>query len=189
MFRRSTCFTIAFATVTTAAAALTAGCKTAPSDEADRQSVVQRSESTVDWFTSRVTGLRRQIDDAAAYIVFPDVGEAGFIIGGTSGFGAVFDSNGQQIGWARLNAGSIGLQAGARGFRMLMVLEDQETLERFRNNRWSGNAGAVAVAGDSGGSAAAFSNGVAVYQGASSGLMAALNLGLGNIRYQPLSAE
>lgn len=165
------------------------GCKTTPSNEADRQSVVQRSESTVEWFQSRVSGLEAQINRSAGYVVFPDIGEAGFIVGGQSGFGAVFDSNGDQIGWARLSSGSIGLQAGVRGFRMLIVLQDQATLDNFRNNRWSGNAGAVAVIGDSGGSAAGFSNGVAVYQGASSGLMAALNLGLQNIRYQPLNPQ
>lgn len=167
-----------------------AGCKTTPSSEADRQSIKQRSESTVEWFEARVDGLRAQIDAGAGYIVFPDVGEAGFIIGGSSGFGALFDSEGNQLGWARLSSGSIGLQAGARGFRMLMVLQNEETLERFRANRWSGNAGAVAVAGDAGGSAAGpFQNGVAIYQGASSGLMAALNVGLGNIKFQPLAAE
>lgn len=177
------------ASVTLGAALIAAGgCKTTPSQEADRTALVDRAGSTKDWFQANVSGLSGQLRDSGGYIVFPDVGQAGFIVGGTSGRGVVFDARGNQVGWARLSTGSIGLQAGARGFRMLMIMENEQAMNDFRNNRWSGTAGAVAVAGDSGGSGLAqFRNGVAVYQGASSGLMAGLDVGLNNVRFEPLN--
>ncbi len=173
-----------------AAILFSAGCSTAPKDEIDRQSLVDRSASTRDWFEARVSGLHEQINNSAGYIVFPDVGSAGFIIGGTSGRGVLFDNKGNQLGWSRLSSGSIGLQAGVRGFRMLMVLEDQTTLDQFRANKWNGSVGAVAVAGNASGTAAsAFQRGVAIYEGASSGLMAGLDIGLNNITFQPINSD
>ncbi len=173
-----------------AAILFSVGCSTAPKDEIDRQSLADRSASTRDWFESRVTGLNAQIKDSAGYIVFPDVGSAGFIVGGTSGYGVLYDNRGRQLGWSRLSSGSIGLQAGVRGFRMLMVLEDQTVLDQFRENKWNGSVGAVAVAGEASGAAAsAFQRGVAIYEGASSGLMAGVDIGLNNIKYEPLDAH
>lgn len=163
------------------------GCATTPRDEADRTALVERADSTKDWFQSNVNGLGGQLRDSGGYVVFPDVGQAGFIVGGTSGRGVVFDSRGRQIGWARLSSGSVGLQAGVRGFRMLMILQNEQAMSEFRNNRWSGTASAVAVAGGAGGSGLAeFRNGVAVYQGASSGLMAGVDVGLANVRFEPM---
>lgn len=179
--------TILAAGAIAAAGLFASACKTTPSQEVDRTALVDRSGSTLDWFKGNVSGLSGQLRDSAGYVVFPDVGQAGFIVGGTSGRGVVFDSRGRQIGWARLSTGSIGLQAGVRGFRMLMILQNEQAMSEFRNNRWSGTTSAVAVAGDSGGSGIAeFRNGVAIYQGASSGLMAGVDIGLNNIRFEPL---
>lgn len=180
--------TILAAGAVTAAGLFASACKTTPSQEADRTALVDRSSSTLEWFKSNVSGLSGQLRDAGGYVVFPDVGQAGFIVGGTSGRGVVFDARGNQVGWARLSTGSIGLQAGARGFRMLMILQNEQAMNEFRNNRWSGTASAVAVAGGAGGSGLAeFRNGVAVYQGASSGLMAGVDVGLNNVRFEPLN--
>lgn len=188
--RKTTRWTSSAAAALLGAALVAPGCNTAPSGEIDKASLVERSESTVDWFAARVEGLEAQLDRGAGYIVFPDVGQASFIVGGTSGYGALFDDSGRQLGWARISAGSIGLQAGVRGFRMLIVLQNRETLNDFRADRWTGEAAAVAVAGEAGGaSAVPFRNGVAVYQGASGGLMAGVNVGLSQITYEPLEAR
>ncbi|MHC4101088.1 MAG: hypothetical protein ACYSW1_09455 [Planctomycetota bacterium] len=44
--------------------------------------------------------------------------------------------DGTQIGWAAINTPSIGLQAGVRGFKMLLVLEDEATLNQFREDQF-----------------------------------------------------
>ncbi len=164
------------------------GCSTAPKDESDQSALVDRAASTRTWFESNVSGLREQIAGSSGYIVFPDVAQWGVIIaGGRHGRGVVYDAAGTQVGWANVNVGSIGLEAGVRGFRMLVVVQTPEKFAEFKANKWSGEAGAVAVVAETGGSGTvAFQNGVAVYEGASSGLMAGVNVGLQYIKYQPL---
>ena len=140
------------------------GCATTPRDEADRTALVERAGSTKDWFQSNVNGLGGQLRDSGGYVVFPDVGQAGFIVGGTSGRGVVFDSRGRQIGWARLSSGSVGLQAGVRGFRMLMILQNEQAMSEFEQplvrhrerRRRRGRSGRIRLA--------EFRNGVAVYR-------------------------
>jgi hypothetical protein len=164
------------------------GCSTAPKDESDQEALVDRAESTVTWFESNVDGLREQIDGSAGYVVFPDVAQWGVLIaGGRHGRGVVYDASGRQVGWARVNVGNIGLEAGVRGFRMLVVVQTEQKFNEFKANRWSGETGAVAVVGERAASGTvAFENGVAVYEGASSGLMAGVSIGLQNITYQPM---
>lgn len=136
-------------------------------------------------------GLRKQINESAGYVIYPAVGQWGIIFGGGQyGRGMVNKPNGTQIGWGALNTASFGLQAGVRGFKMLVVFEDQATLDRFRENRLTGSVSGVLVAAESGQSATAkFENGVAVYQGASTGLMAGVNIGLDYMRFKELGDD
>lgn len=162
------------------------GCQTAPKYQ-DHGEFISRAEGTTQMFKRSVVGLEEQINDSAGYIVFPDVAQWGIVFGGgTWGRGALYDPNGKQLGWSAIRVGSIGLQAGVQGFRVLMVLENQQVLDEFMANKWTGSVSAVAVAAEAGGSAkSSFTNGVAVYQGANTGLMAGVQIGLNNVRYQP----
>ncbi len=166
------------------------GCATVPREE-NQVDFMNRARSTTEWFETSVTGLSAQIEGSAGYVVFPDVSRWGILItGGTFGRGAVCRPDGTQIGWGAINTGSVGLQAGVTGFRLLMVLRDEATMERFKTNRLTGTAAGVAVAGTAGGSAATnFQNGVAMYQGADRGLMAGVNIGLNLVRFQPLEPQ
>ncbi|MHC5024637.1 MAG: YSC84-related protein [Planctomycetota bacterium] len=167
-----------------------ASCSTAPKAE-DREAFEAEAAAAEEWFVSNVSGLREQIDDSAAYIIFPSVGQYGLIfMGGKFGRGSLNRPDGSRIGWAAMNTSSIGLQAGVQGFKMLLVLQSEEKVQEFMANQLSGGVSAVAVAAEAGGSTAAqFENGVAMYQGANTGLMAGVNIGLDYIRYKPLGAE
>jgi lipid-binding SYLF domain-containing protein len=164
-----------------------ASCSTAPKAE-NRAAFEAEAQAAEDWFVKNVSGLRDQIDNAEAYIVFPSVGQYGLIfMGGKFGRGTLNRPDGTRIGWAAMNTASIGLQAGVQGFKMMLVLQDEATLNKFMANQLTGQVGAVAVAAEAGGSTAAqFQNGVAMYQGANTGLMAGVNIGLDYIRYKPL---
>ena len=166
---------------------MAAGCSTAPKMK-DRQAFMVDSRVATEWFERNVMGLREQMAQSAAYIIFPKVAQWGILIGGGKwGRGMVNDSGGSQIGWAAVNTGSLGLQAGVQGFKMLVVLQDSATLERFKTSALSGSVSGIAVAGKAGVSAKApFNNGVAVYQGANAGLMAGVNVGLDRMRFEPL---
>lgn len=160
------------------------GCSTVP-EKGDRAVFKDESKAALLWFQTNVPGAKRQIEGSAGYIVFPHVGQAGFVIGGTFGRGAVYDARGMQIGWAALNKGSLGLQIGAQGFKMLMVLEDEKALRRFKTGSWSGDVGATVVFGTEGGAATApFREGVAIYIGDQSGAMAGMQVALSNVTYR-----
>lgn len=166
------------------------GCSTAPKSE-DQASFRQESAAAKAWFERNTPGLRSQINNSAAYIVFPSVGQWGIIFtGGQFGRGMVSRPNGRQEGWGAINTGSLGLQAGVRGFKMLMVIQDEATLNRLKENKLTGSVSGVVVVAETGTSATApFENGVAVYQGASAGLMAGVNIGLEYLRFKSLDDE
>ena len=163
------------------------GCSTAPRWK-DRPKFIADATTAKEWFEQNVTGLRSQIEESAGYVIFPSMAQWGTGLGGGKyGRGMVNDPLGSQIGWAAISTGAIGLQVGLQGFKMLIVFKDQATLERFMNNRLSGSVSGVAVAANVGTSAAAqFERGVAIYQGASVGLMAGVNVGLDYLHFEPL---
>jgi lipid-binding SYLF domain-containing protein len=163
------------------------GCSTAPK-KADQPTFQAEARAATNWFKSKVPGLSTQIDRSSGYIIYPSVAQWGFIYtGGRFGRGIVYRPDGTQIGWAAVNTGSLGLQAGVQGFKMLVVIENEVTMEKFKNNTLSGSVSGIVVVAESGSSGTAkFERGVAVYQGANKGLMAGLNLGLDYMRYEPL---
>ncbi len=171
-----------------AASVLAAGCSTAPKIK-DQPKFVSDSAAATQWFEDHVPGLKQQIDNSAAYIIYPSVTQYGIVFGGGKmGRGMLNRPNGKQIGWAAINTASIGLQAGIQGFKMLVVLDNEKTLNLFMKDQLSGSISSTVVVIDSGTSAKApFQKGVAIYQGASSGLMAGVNIGLDYMRYQSLA--
>jgi lipid-binding SYLF domain-containing protein len=165
------------------------GCSTAPKAE-DQAAFMGRARASQGWFVRNVDGLGDQVAAAPAYIIFPDVAQWGILIGGGNfGRGALME-HGKHTGWAAVNRGSVGLQAGVQGYRMLMVLQDETTLRQFKANQWSGSAEATGVIAEAGGTVAApFKNGVAVYTGGHAGLMAGASVGLEYVRYQPFGVD
>ncbi len=162
-------------------------CSTAPKAE-NTESFIDESRAATRWFERQVPGLKEQINNSAGYLIYPEVGQWGIVFGGGQyGRAMVNKPNDTQIGWGALNTGSFGLQAGVRGFKMLVVIQDQATMDKFKANQLSGSVSGVVVVAQEGTSAVGrFENGVAVYQGASSGLMAGVNVALDYLRYQPL---
>ncbi|MFZ9881698.1 MAG: YSC84-related protein [Phycisphaerales bacterium] len=183
---KNTIFAIAAATMLAPVAVLPS-CRTAPAPE-NRETFVLEAAAAKQWFIKNVKGVESQLNSSAAYIVFPSVGQAGLIVGGSFGRGAVYDKSGKQVGWAVLNKGSIGLQIGAQGFKMLMVLEDDKTFRAFKDDAWRGSVAATAVAAEEGATATApFREGLAIYVGQQKGLMAGMDVALANIRYKSLA--
>ena len=164
------------------------GCSTAPK-EAKKPQLEQDARSSTAWFESKVSGLSSQLDNSAGFVIFPDVLQYGTLIGGgTWGRGILADSDGKQIGWASVNAGTIGLQAGVQGLKIMMVIQDEATMAKFKENKLSGSASGMLVGGDGVGAAGNFDHGIVMYQGARTGLMAGVRIGLNYVRYEALTA-
>ena len=93
--------------------AMLIGCSTAPKTE-DQAKFLDRAETQTNWFVQNVSGLQNQIDNAEAYIIFPDVGQWGLIFGGGRyGLGALMQPGRGHTGWGAMNTASIGMQVGA----------------------------------------------------------------------------
>lgn len=100
------------------------------------------------------------------YAVFPTIGKAGLGIGGAHGSGCVY-RQGQQAGTAKMTQLSIGWQAGAQGYSLLVFFEDERAFKEFTSGDFEFGVKASAVAITAGASAGAGTSGTS--SGASAG--------------------
>ncbi|MGB5818534.1 MAG: lipid-binding SYLF domain-containing protein [Saonia sp.] len=122
-------------------------------------------------------GLKDFFSGSAGYVIFPNVGKGGFIIGGASGNGVVYES-GSAIGMADLKKLNIGLQAGGQAIIEVIFFESEEDLDEFKEGDFSFSAEASAVAVKSGIAVnAKYKDGVAVFALPKAGLMADASVG------------
>jgi lipid-binding SYLF domain-containing protein len=104
--------------------------------------------------------------DSYAYAVFPNIGEAGFIVGGAYGKGQVY-VNGQLAGDTTMKQVSVGFQAGGQDYSQIIFFQDKRALDQFESGSFEFSAGAKAVAVTAAANASAGTNGVT--SGASAG--------------------
>jgi lipid-binding SYLF domain-containing protein len=122
-------------------------------------------------------GLSHYFNNAAGYVLFPNVGKGGFIIGGASGNGVVYE-NGVAIGMADLKKLDIGLQAGGQAIIEVIFFETPLDLDRFKNGNFEFSAEATAVAVESGVAVnAVYKDGIATFALPKAGLMASASVG------------
>jgi len=122
-------------------------------------------------------GLQNFFNESAGYVIFPNVGKGGFVIGGASGNGAVYE-NGNVIGVAGLKKLNIGLQAGGQAIIEVIFFEDDAALSEFKQGNFSFAAEVSAVALKSGiAFNAKYKDGVAVFVLPKAGLMADASVG------------
>jgi lipid-binding SYLF domain-containing protein len=100
------------------------------------------------------------------YAVFPTIGKAGLGIGGAHGSGCVYQQ-GKQVGTAKMNQLSVGWQAGAQGYSLLVFFEDERAFKEFTSGDFEFGAKASAVAITAAASAGAGTSGTS--SGASAG--------------------
>jgi len=130
-------------------------------------------------------GLQRFFDNSAGYVLFPNVGKGGFIIGGASGNGAVYE-NGEVVGMANLKKLNVGFQAGGQAIIEIIFFETAVDLERFKEGKFQFAAETSAVALKSGiAFNAKYKDGVAVFALPKAGLMADASVGGQKFGYKP----
>lgn len=178
---------ISLAAVALAACTLT-GCATEPPEtQAEARALKSEAQAAMDKMYQRDPELRDLVDRSHGYAIFPSVGKGGLIAGAASGRGEVYEQ-GRFIGYATLNAASVGAQIGGQEFSELIVFQNEDALRRFRNNELSFEANASAVALKAGAAVATnFENGVAVFTLPQSGLMADASVGGQQFTFQPES--
>jgi len=123
-------------------------------------------------------GLERFFDNSAGYVIFPNVGKGGLIIGGASGNGVVYLQGGEAIGMADLKKINVGFQAGGQSIIEAIFFETEVDLDRFKEGKFAFEASVSAVALKSGVAAnAKYVDGVAVFALPKAGLMADASVG------------
>ena len=104
--------------------------------------------------------------NAYGYAVFPTVGKAGIVIGGSYGTGQVYQG-GKVTGEVSLIKGSIGFQLGAQAFSQMIFFKDKRAYDEFTSGNFEFDATASAVAITAGAQASAGTEGASA--GASAG--------------------
>jgi lipid-binding SYLF domain-containing protein len=136
--------------------------------------------------TTSDPGTQRFFDDSYGYAVFPNVGKAGFIVGGAHGNGLVYEQ-GALVGTASLKQINVGFQLGGQSYIEVLFFQAKADLDRFKagNLEFSGQVSAVAVtAGVS--ADIDYAKGVAVITKTKGGLMYEASLGGQDFDYTPL---
>ncbi len=129
------------------------------------------------------SNLQSFFDNSAGYVIFPNVGKGGFILGGASGNGTVFE-NGKAIGAANLKKLNIGFQAGGQAVIEVIFFETKASLSNFKQGNFNFGAEASAVAVKSGIAAnAKYKDEVAVFALPKAGLMADASVGGQKFKY------
>jgi lipid-binding SYLF domain-containing protein len=161
------------------------GCQTAPRTEEKREVLLDNANDTIKQMTATDSSLEGFLSHSAGYVVFPQVGKGGYIVGGSYGRGIVYEK-GMFIGYADISQATIGLQAGGQTFKELVVFESQADLERFKAGKvaLAANLSAVALKTGAAGSAK-YTDGVAVFVQPIGGLMVEAAIGGQQFTYQP----
>ncbi|PWR04083.1 twin-arginine translocation pathway signal [Meridianimarinicoccus roseus] len=94
-------------------------------------------------------------DKAIGKLVMPMIGQAGFIVGGSYGEGAL-QIDGVTVEYYSATQGSIGFQIGAQQFAYVIFFLTPTALRRFRTSPgWTGGAAAELTGGQNGAGLAA----------------------------------
>lgn len=83
--------------------------------------------------------------NAYGYAVYPNIGKAGFVVGGSFGEGQVY-KGGKVTGFSKVIKGSIGFTAGAKVFSQIVFFEDKRAYDEFTSGAFEFEATAQAVA-------------------------------------------
>lgn len=177
-------------TFSVTAIVLTAGlllvaCSTAPTTTAQRDELTQKATTEREQWKALDPGMEQLAKSSEGYAFFPEVVKGGLGVGGAYGRGVVYEQN-QQIGYADVTQGSVGLQAGGQTYSELVVFQNKAAMERFKKNPVDFAANASAIIATTGASAnARFVDGVAVFVRPTAGAMAEAAVGGQRVTYVP----
>ena len=165
------------------AAVLLVGTSTIAQNKKDKK-IMADAQKAKTMLLEAAPNLDAFFENSAGYVLFPNVGKGGFIIGGASGNGVVYE-NGEAVGMADLKKLNIGLQAGGQAIIEVIFFETDVDLQRFKTEKFQFAAETSAVALKSGiAFNAKYKDGVAVFALPKAGLMADASVGGQKFKYK-----
>ncbi|MBU2951846.1 lipid-binding SYLF domain-containing protein [Tamlana agarivorans] len=147
--------------------------------------IINEADEAVKTLLAINPGIRHYFDKSAGCVVFPNVGKGGFIVGGASGNGVLYQY-GEKKGMASLKELNVGLQAGGQALIEVIFFERKSDVEKFKEGHFEFDAGVSAVAlQESKSLDLKYKDGVAVFTHAKGGLMAEASVGGQKFHYKP----
>jgi len=125
-------------------AILAAGCATAPKTHAERSQLEIDASHTLQAMLAKDPAIQPLLDQGAGYLIFPEVKQGGFVVGGAGGKGVVYE-HGRMVGFANLSQASVGAQIGGQKYAELVVIRDKFTLDKIKAGDFDLGAQASAV--------------------------------------------
>jgi lipid-binding SYLF domain-containing protein len=149
---------------------------------------VVEAQETMELYLKTDPSLKRFMDTAAGYVVFPSVAKGAAVVGGARGHGVLFQRGGTPIARATMTQVTVGLQAGGQSFSEIIFFENPKALSDFKKGEFSLAAQVSAVALSAGAARSArYQNGVAVFTATTSGLMLEASVGGQKFNVKPLN--
>ncbi|NTX09068.1 lipid-binding SYLF domain-containing protein [Myxococcus sp. CA040A] len=100
--------------------------------------------ATLDRLKQKNPELEEEFQRVRGYAVFPSLGRASLVLGGSYGHGEVFEK-GKPIGFATLSQMTIGVQIGGQTLSEVIFFEDRDAIEAFKGGKVAFAANASAV--------------------------------------------
>lgn len=111
---------------------------------AKRREIDAEVDSTLTKLYETAPGSQELVQRASGVLVFPSVIRVSFGIGGAHGDGALLGKGGRTLGYYTVNAGSIGLQAGAQSQAAIYLFMTPDALQHFQtSNGWTAGVDAT----------------------------------------------
>lgn len=129
--------------------------------------------------------MRKFLNKAYGYAVFPTVSKGALIIGGSYGKGGAF-RNGKLVANCSIAKGSVGFQVGGKAYSEVIFFKSKPYFDKFVNGNFSFDTGVSAVAANAGAAAnVGYNKGVAVFSLPKGGLIASASVGGQNFSCKP----
>lgn len=153
--------------------------------ESAKKTMAAESSAGIEGFVNEDPSLRTLMDKAVGYAIFPEIGKAGFIAGGSYGKGEVYEG-GRKIGYADVTQATFGLQAGAQTFSELLLFMRQKEMDDFKADEFklAGNVSVVAIKAGAADTADP-SKGIIAFVRTKGGMMAEAAIGGQRLRFHP----
>ena len=152
-----------------------------------QQQMQKRVDAALKRLEAKDPGLKELLNKACGYAVFPSVGKAALVVGGSYRRGAVFEK-GKMIGHATILQLTIGAQVGGDTFTEILVFHDKDSLKRFKQGRMAFAANASAGLVKAAAAGPSDFNGVSALAYSSGGMLLELSLGGQKFTFKPLGA-
>ena len=140
-----------------------------------RAEVLKMRSATLEHLYRVHPAAKEDVQKAAGYAVFSNVGINLILLSAAGGSGVAHDNTSGKDTYMKMVSGGFGIGLGVKDFRGVFVFSTADTLNRFTNSGWeaSAQADAAAKAGAKGGAAAGaitVAPGVKLYQLTENGL-------------------